>query len=95
MSGELKYFLSNASADTPLETLLHVAFTRAEIEQLFEAAKGEIGLDHFEVRQYVSLLRHLIVSLASLLFLMEQTTRLRKKLLVEHLPGQGSRRGAA
>lgn len=95
MSGELKYFLSNASAETPVETLLHVAFTRAEIEQLFEAAKGEIGLDHFEVRQYTSLVRHLIVSLASLLFLMEQTTRLRKKRLVEHLPDQNGDRGAA
>ena len=95
MTGELKYFLSNASADTPIETLLHVAFARAEIEQLFEAAKGEIGLDHFEVRHYTSLVRHLIVSLASLLFLMEQTTRLRKKRLVEHLPGQSRDRGAA
>ena len=95
MTGELKYFLSNASAGTPLETLLHVAFTRAEIEQLFEAAKGEIGLDHFEVRQYLSLVRHLIVSLASLLFLMEETTRLRKKLLVERLPGQSRNRSAA
>jgi SRSO17 transposase len=95
MTGELKYFLSNASADTPVETLLHVAFTRAEIEQLFEAAKGEIGLDHFEVRQYTSLVRHLIVSMASLLFLMEQTTRLRKKRLVEHLPGKSRDRSAA
>ena len=95
MSGELKYFLSNASADTSLEALLHVAFTRAEVEQLFEAAKGEIGLDHFEVRQYLALIRHLIVSLASLLFLAEETSRLRKKLLVEYLPSQSGNRGAA
>lgn len=94
-TGELKYFLSNASAETPIETLLHVAFTRAEIEQLFGAAKGEIGLDHFEVRQYRSLMRHLTVSLASLLFLQEETTRLIKKLLVEHLPGESRDRGAA
>jgi SRSO17 transposase len=95
MTGELKYFLSNASADTAVETLLHVAFTRAEVEQLFEAAKGEIGLDHFEVRQYVALIRHMIVSLASLLFLAEETSRLRKKLLVEHMPSQSGDRGAA
>jgi SRSO17 transposase len=95
MTGELKYFLSNASADTAVETLLHVAFTRAEVEQLFEAAKGEIGLDHFEVRQYLALVRHMIVSLASLLFLAEETSRLRKKLLVECLPSQSGDRGAA
>ncbi len=95
ITGELKYFLSNASATTPLETLLHVAFTRADIEQLFEAAKGEIGIDHFEVRQYLSLVRHLVVSLASLLFLSEETSRLRKKPLVEHQPSQTCNRGAA
>jgi SRSO17 transposase len=92
---EIKYFLSNAPEGTPIETLLHVAFTRAVIEQLFEAAKGEIGLDHFEVRRYLPLMRHLIVSLASLLFLSEQTARLEKKLLVEHLSGESRDRGAA
>jgi SRSO17 transposase len=92
---EFKYFLSNAPEDTPIETLLHVAFTRAVIEQLFEAAKGEVGLDHFEVRRYLPLMRHLIVSLASLLFLSEQTARLEKKLLVEHLSGESRDRGAA
>jgi SRSO17 transposase len=79
LTGEVKYFLSNAPVDAPLETLLHVAFCRAEVEQLFEASKGEIGLDHFEVRHYLPLTRHLVVSLASLLFLEEETQRLRKK----------------
>jgi SRSO17 transposase len=95
MTGELKYFLSNAPADAPVETLLHVAFCRAEVEQLFEASKGEIGLDHFEVRHYLPLVRHLIVSLASLLFLEEETQRLRKKLLVECVPGSSRDRSAA
>ena len=89
-TGEMKYFLSNAPKDAPIETLLHVAFSRAEVEQLFEASKGEIGLDHFEVRHYLPLMRHLIVSLASLLFLEEQTQRLEKKLLVERVPGARS-----
>ena len=95
MTGELKYFLSNAPADTPMETLLHVAFCRAEVEQLFEASKGEIGLDHFEVRHYLPLIRHLIVSLASLLFLEEESQRLRKKLWVECVSGAGGNRSAA
>jgi len=95
ITGELKYFLSNAAVDARIETLLHVAFCRAEVEQLFEASKGEIGLDHFEVRHYLPLMRHLIVSLASLLFLEEQTRRLRKKLLVECMSGQSGDRSAA
>lgn len=62
ITGELKYFLSNAPADAAVETLLHVAFCRAEIEQLFEASKGEIGLDHFEVRHYLPLLRSCFIT---------------------------------
>ena len=96
MDGQLKYFLTNADASVPLTTLLRVAFGRAEIEHLFEVAKGEVGLDHFEVRKYLPLQRHLILSMVSQLFLMEAFTRLRgKKSLVECRPSPCSRRGAA
>lgn len=96
LTGEVKYFLSNAPADTPRETLLHVAFSRYHIEHLFREAKNEIGMSHFEVRNYRSLMRHLVLSLVSLLFLNEQLEPLReKKSLVEHLPDQGRGRGAA
>ena len=88
LDGEVKYFLSNAPADTPPEVLLHVAFSRWHVERLFEDSKGEIGLDHFEVRQFLPLKRHLILSFVSLLFLEEQTERLRGgKSVVEPLPG--------
>ena len=49
LTGEVKYFLSNAPADTPAEVLLHVAFSRWHIERLFEEAQSHIGIDHFEV----------------------------------------------
>jgi len=68
---EVKYFLSNASEGTPVETLLLVAFSRWKIERMFEDGKGELGLDHFEVRKYLSIQRHLIVSCVSYLFLAE------------------------
>jgi SRSO17 transposase len=68
---EIKYFLSNAPEDTPVETLLLVAFSRWKIERMFEDGKGELGLDHFEVRKYLSIQRHLIVSCVSYLFLAE------------------------
>jgi SRSO17 transposase len=96
LDGEVKYFLSNASENTPIETLLHVAFSRAHVEYLFQIAKSEIGMDHFEVRGYLPLMRHLILSFVSLLFLAEQTERLRgEKPVVEPLSGQGRHRGAA
>ena len=92
---EVKYFLSNAPADTPVEVLLHVAFSRWHIERVFEDGKGEVGLDHFEVRRYLPVMRHLVLSMVSFLFLMEQTQRLQKKLLVEHLPSPRRRPSAA
>ena len=96
LTGEVKYFLSNASEDTPIETILRVAFSRYHIEHLFREAKGETGMDHFEVRTYRSLLRHLILNQVSLLFLNEQVEPLReKKPLVESVPSQGGRRSAA
>ena len=96
LDGEVKYFLSNAPEDAPVETLLHVAFSRSHIERLFETAKGEIGFDHFEVRRYRPLVRHLILSLVNLLFLAEQTERLRgEKPVVDTMSGKGRRRGAA
>jgi SRSO17 transposase len=84
LDSEVKYFYSNAPEDTPAEVILHVAFTRCHIEQLFEESKGEIGLNHFELRNYLALRRHLILSMVSLLFLEEQTERLRgEKSVVE------------
>ena len=59
---EYKYFLSNAPPHTPLNLLLKVAFRRAKIEHLFRLAKDQVGLDHFEGRSYVGLMRHLILS---------------------------------
>jgi SRSO17 transposase len=91
LDGEVKYFFSNAPADTPLETLLRIAFSRWKIERLFEDGKGEIGLAHFEVRRYLPLMRHLILSMVSLLFLVKETDRLRgKKSLVVCDAGQRS-----
>jgi SRSO17 transposase len=90
LSGEVKYFLSNASAEVPLKTLLLVAFSRWHIERLFEDGKGEVGFDHFEVRCYRSLMRHLVLTNLSLLFLCEQTNRLRGgKSILDGLPGEG------
>ena len=68
---EVKFFLSNAPESVPLEVLLLVAYSRWRIERLFEDTKGELGLDHFEVRKYLSIRRHLILTCVSHLFLAE------------------------
>jgi hypothetical protein len=78
---EVKYFLSNAPEATPVETLLLVAFSRWRIERLFEDSKTELGLDHFEVRKYPSIVRHLILTCISHLFLAEFWFTERKKII--------------
>jgi SRSO17 transposase len=73
---EYKYFVSNAPPHTPVDRLLKVAFRRADIEHLFRLAKDEVGLDHFEGRSYVGLMRHMILCQLVIVFLAEQTLRL-------------------
>ena len=77
---EVKYFLSNAPPRTPIETLLRVAFSRARIERMFEDGKAELGLDHFEVRKFTAIRRHLLLSCVSYLFLAEFQQRHGKKI---------------
>ena len=69
VTGEVKRFVSNAASSVALAELLRVAFTRWAVERCFQDAKGELGLSHFEVRNYRSLRRHMILSAVSFLFL--------------------------
>ena len=66
---EVKFFLSNAPHDTPVTTLLRVAFSRWRVERCFQDHKQEIGLDAWEGRRYLGLQRHLILSCVSYLFM--------------------------
>jgi SRSO17 transposase len=66
---EVKFFVSNAPAETPVGVLLLVAFSRWRVERCFEDQKGEIGLDQYEGRRYRGLKRHLVLSMVSYLFL--------------------------
>ena len=91
VTGEVKYFISNASADTPIERLLRVAFKRWNVEHVFRLAKSEIGFSHFEGRSYVALMRHMILCLVVMKFVAEHTDRLRGEKSGDHdgasLPG--------
>jgi SRSO17 transposase len=87
---EIKFFLSNAPAGTPLEAILHVAFSRWRIERCFEDEKTELGLSHFEGRSYQGLLRHLIITSLTHLFLAEvhaSLTQGGKKSRPDGVPG--------
>lgn len=76
---EVKFFLSNAPAQTSVGTLLKVAFSRWRVERCFQDDKGEIGLDQYEGRRYLGLKRHLIISAVSYLFLAQVRQDWREK----------------
>jgi len=75
-TGEVKYFVTNVTGAS-LARILAVGFRRATIEHLFRVAKTEAGLAHYEGRQYVGLIRHLILGLVVLGFVSIHTDRLR------------------
>jgi SRSO17 transposase len=89
---EIKYFISNAPFGTSTEMLLRVAFSRWTIERAFEDSKTELGMDHFEVRKFCSIQRHLILSCLSHVFLSEFCLKHRgEKSRLDHMPGSHSR----
>jgi SRSO17 transposase len=61
--GKLASYLAYAPARTSLETLVRVASSRSTVEQCIEEAKGETGLDQYEVRFWHSWYRHITFSM--------------------------------
>lgn len=60
---ELRYYLAAGPGKTSLCTLAKVAGKRWAIEESFEEAKGEAGLDEYEVRKWEGWYRHITLSL--------------------------------
>ena len=58
-----------APCGTDLATLVSVAGRRWCIEMCFEAAKGEVGLDEYEVRSWTGWYRHVTLSMWALALL--------------------------
>jgi SRSO17 transposase len=73
--GECAYFTTWCPAGTTTETLVAVEGRRWAIEDAFETAKNELGLDHNETRSWHGWHRH--VSLAMLAFAMLAIIRCR------------------
>ena len=66
---ELAYYRVFGPADTTSQTMAEVAGTRWVIEESFERAKGEVGLDQYEVRKWTAWYRHVTLSLLAHAFL--------------------------
>jgi hypothetical protein len=76
-TGEEKYFIAYAAPEAPLGLLRRVGFGRWNVEHAIRLSKGEIGLRHFEGRDYTALMRHLTLCLLMLSFVADQAGRLR------------------
>jgi SRSO17 transposase len=61
--GELAHYLCFCPPQTPLEELVAVAGRRWAIEESFQTAKGEVGLDHYQVRRYHAWYRHITLAM--------------------------------
>ncbi|MEU8695961.1 hypothetical protein AB0C67_48160, partial [Streptomyces sp. NPDC048665] len=63
------YWISNLPATTPVGELVRWAKMRWRIEETFQAAKNECGLDQYEVRRYTGWMRHITLAILAHAFL--------------------------
>jgi SRSO17 transposase len=63
--GEIAYYHCFGPAATTLKTLVEVAGARWAIEECFQTAKNECGLDQYQVRKYTAWYRHITLSMAA------------------------------
>jgi SRSO17 transposase len=66
---ELTAYVVFATQATTLAEVVRVAGTRWTIESGFEAAKSEVGLDHYEVRSWTGWYRHITLAMWALALL--------------------------
>lgn len=76
---QYSYFISNASSSTRLKTLIWLSGLRWAIEQCFEEAKTELGMDHYEVRKFTGWQHHMLTCMLAHFFLWHLKIRLGKK----------------
>src|SRR5262249_37998768 len=60
---DLAYYVVSAPKKTSLEVMVKVAGARWAIEESFESGKGDVGLDHYEVRSWGGWYRHITLAM--------------------------------
>ena len=72
---DLAYYLCYGPEHTPLRELVRVAGARWAIEESFQTAKGQVGLDQYQVRRHDSWYRHITLAMLAHAFLTVTTAR--------------------
>jgi SRSO17 transposase len=68
-SEDLAFYQAYGPEDTPVEELVRICQDRWAIEVAFEEAKGELGMDHYEVRKWDAWYRYITLCLLAHAFL--------------------------
>jgi SRSO17 transposase len=63
--GELAFFWCHTPTGAGLADLVRVVGMRWAVEECFQAAKGQVGLDHYQVRSYHGWYRHITLAMAA------------------------------
>jgi SRSO17 transposase len=66
---EIAYYICFGPSATSVDELVRIAGSRWPIEECFQTAKNETGLDHYQVRGYSAWYRHITLSMAAAAFL--------------------------
>jgi SRSO17 transposase len=66
---ELAYYICHTRRPVPVAELVRVAGSRWGVEETFQFAKNETGLDHYQVRTYTAWYRHITLSMLTAAFL--------------------------
>ena len=77
-SPEVKYYISNGDAETPMKVLALVACTRFRVEEFFEASKSYLGMSQYETRSYAGWHHHMALVALAHLFITLTRVRLKK-----------------
>ena len=80
------------AATTDLAALVRVAGTRWVIEECIERAKGEVGLDQYEVRRWTAWYRYVTLALLAHAYL--EVTRAQAATQAPLPPERGEKKGA-
>jgi len=76
---EWKFYLSNAPLETPLATFVRVSGMRWPIETCFAEGKGELGMDHYELRFWRGWHHHMTMVMLAHHFLVRWQQRLNQR----------------
>jgi len=66
---EMSGYIVFARAQTTLSELVQIAGTRWTVEESIQTAKGEVGLDHYELRSFTGWYRHMTLAMWASAFL--------------------------